>query len=297
MISGISADADRATPLDDDLFFEVGVANRVGDFVFFERDQFVDIVAHDSKGQPVIQSDSTAERIGQRRQFFDFDRLARLQRGDHCAATRHRNTDDANVGLLQLDRERDARDQAAAGKLDQHRVEIGQLLEHFEPERTLTRDYVRVIERGDHRVAFFVDETFRFDFGFVLRPADDTGFGAERANAVELVLRHQFGHAEDAGHAGRPRRKSQRTAVVAGRYCSDAASTVGELQHGIHRAAQFERAGGLQVFVGEVYIALEALAERRRCGDPERLNMRRDAFARRVDIVQRERGGVAHALP
>ncbi len=88
--------------------------------------------------------------------------------------------------------------------LHQHRIEIGHLFQHFQAERALAGDHVRMFERRDHGVAFLADQAPGFNFGLVLGFADDAGFGAERANRFELVLRHQFRHANDAGDAGLP---------------------------------------------------------------------------------------------
>jgi len=151
-----------------------------------------------------------------------------------------------------------------------------------------------VIEGWKHGIAFLANQSFGFDFSLVLGLADDAGFGAERADAVELVLRHQFRHADDAGHSGLARRVGQGAAVIAGRNRGHPAGAGRELQHRVHRAAQLERAGGLQVFVGEQNFGVKAVRQDLRSGDAQGLDMGGDTRARRLDICETDL--TAHAL-
>ncbi len=83
--------------------------------------------------------------------------------------------------------------------------------------------------------------------------------------------------------------------MISGRHRGDAARAGSELQHRVHRAAQFEGAGNLQVFVGEADVAGELFAQRGRFGNPERHYMCCNAFAGGANVLERDGPGGDHA--
>ena len=164
----------------------------------------------------IVQSDATPERISQRRQLLDFNRFACRLRSGHGRTTFHGNSDNANLGVLCFQGERDTRNQPTSGELYQHGIEVRHLLQHFQPECALAGDDVGMVERRNHGIAFLTHQALCLNFRLVLGFANDAGFGAERANAFELVARHQLRHTDDAGHARLPRRVGEGAAVVTG---------------------------------------------------------------------------------
>jgi hypothetical protein len=59
------------------------------------------------------------------------------------------HADDPDLGALLLDRDCDAADESAATHRDHDRVEVGDVLEEFEPDRALAGDDGRVVVRRD----------------------------------------------------------------------------------------------------------------------------------------------------
>ena len=156
---------------------------------------------------------------------------------------------------MQFKRERNSGNQATPGDLHQHGIDIGHLVQHLEAKRALSGDDMGMVEGWNHGIAFLVYQAFGFDLGLVLGLADYPRFGTECADCLELVFRHQFGHANDAGHASLPCGVGECTAVIPGRHGSYSGGFGFELEYRVHRATQFECTGGLQVLVCQQYIA------------------------------------------
>ena len=122
-----------------------------------------------------------------------------------------------DVGTQRLGRSRDAGQQPAAGQRHCNGPGLRHLVQNLQPEGALPRDDVGVIERRDQGEALLGLKPLRLEESLVLAGADHPGFGAKRADRVQLVLRHQARDADDRPQALGPRRMGQRAAVVAGR--------------------------------------------------------------------------------
>ena len=100
-----------------------------------------------------------------------------------------------------LHRRGDAGDETAARQRHQHRLDVRQVGDDFQPDRALAGDDGRMIEGRHIGHAVLGNQPVDLDLGLVLRPADDPGLGAQRGDGIELVARHQRRHADDAAHA------------------------------------------------------------------------------------------------
>ena len=74
-----------------------------------------------------------------------------------------------------------------------------------------------MVEGRHHDQPLLRDQPVDLLLRVVLAVADDADLGAEPADLLDLVLRHQPRHADDGAHAFEPRRMGQRPAVIAGR--------------------------------------------------------------------------------
>ena len=116
------------------------------------------------------------------------------------------HADDADVGPLGLDRQRDAGEQAAATGRDQHGLDLGRLLEDLQADGALPGDDVGVVEGVDEHRPGLVGELLGGDerlgevlaveahLGAVPRVALTFGIGAPSGmNTVALMPEHLRG--------------------------------------------------------------------------------------------------------
>ena len=166
-------------------------------------------------------------------------------------------------GLLRFQRQRDARYQAATGQLHQRRIDIRHLFQHFQPERPLAGDDMFGCSKG----------------GIIVKPSSVTRRLAStsasswdlptiRVSAPSaripssLLLRHQFRHADDAGHPGLAGRPGEGPAVVPGRHRGDAGRCTGSsCRTEFIAPRQLERPRGLQVLVRQQNLSCRIVAD------------------------------------
>ncbi len=141
------------------------------------------------------------------------------------------------------------RRQPSAADRDDNRLGIRHLLRELEPDRSLARDHLRILERVDEGRAALL-HVGHCGSHRVLEPLTlEDQLGPVGAAGLDLrhrrVLRDEDPRV-DAGLAGRPR---DRLAVVAGARSDHAglAFRVGEEREPVHGAAHLERTGALQV--------------------------------------------------
>ncbi len=154
--------------------------------------------------------------FGERFKFLHLDRMTGAKARRHCRAARHRDADHARLAPLALDRGRHARRKPAARKRHQHAFEIRKVRNDFQSERALAGNDGRVVEGRDFGQPFLAHQSVDLRLRVVLRAPDDADVGAEFADRVDLVLRHERGEAHDGAHAFGPRGERDRASVIAG---------------------------------------------------------------------------------
>ncbi len=143
----------------------------------------------------------------------------RLHLGSACGLNPH----DLDARARQLDRRRDAGDEAASAYGHDNRRDIRALIEDLEARRGLPRDDPFVIERRHHRQASFRSLRFGSFPAMSRGGAGKDQFGPERARALDFDRWRRRWHHDDSGRSQLSRCQRYRLPVVAGRVGDDAA--------------------------------------------------------------------------
>src|SRR5699024_3620251 len=129
-----------------------------------------------------------------------------------------------------------------------------ELIEYFQPDRTLSRDDVHVVEGVDKGVTEFIFEFERPGVSVVVNALDQADLGAERLCRLDLGDRRAVGQADERLDAAPRGGERHALRMVARRAGDDAALLflVGKLRYLIICASDLERAGHLQAFRLEI---------------------------------------------
>ena len=185
------------------------------------------------------------------------DGRAVLDGRDHPAAERdkhggHRcrlNADDLDVRAHGLDRDRNAADQSAAADGDDDLFHIGHLIQDLQPDGTLTRDDIGIVEGMGKGIALFPGKALRFPGGVVIDSRDQDDLGAVAPCRLHLqdgcALRHTDDRLDPETGGG----QGDALGVVAGAAGDDAAGGLfgGEVADLVVGAADLEGSGLLKV--------------------------------------------------
>ena len=233
--------ADGAGALDVQLGALHEVHHRVGDRVLVDRHDVVDPLLDQRSGDDAGHLDGDA--VGERA-----DRPVRRRDTEVRGARRRLHGDHAHRGPHRLHRDRHAGGEATAAERYDHAREVGHVVDQLEPERALPRHHHRIVERMAEREPGRVGVGACRGHRLVHARAALVHDGAERAARLDLRDRRAGGHEQLAGHAVEQRGHRERLRVVAGAAGGHAAAgRVAERGERVHRAADLERAGSLQV--------------------------------------------------
>ena len=202
----------RARALDDQLRALEQEHDRMADLLVGDRDDVVEQVAQDRRGQRAGLLDRDALR----------DRVAVLGAAGERADRLRLDADEPHARPERAQRDRDAGREAAAADRDDERPELRQLLGELEPDRSLARDHALVLEGVHERRAGRLDVRVRRRERVVEGLADELDGRAVVPRRVDLRHRRVLRH-EDRGRDARlARRPGDGLAVVAGARRDDA---------------------------------------------------------------------------
>ena len=153
-----------------------------------------------------------------------------------------------------LDGKGDARDQAAAARRHDHRVQVGQLVQDLQADGALPRDdqFVVVgVDEGHTGLGLQLDGVV---VGVVVGAGHQAYFRAQALGVFHLHDGRAVGHTDNAADAHPGSRQGHALGVVAGRTGDDPLGPLclGQLADLVVGAPDFEAAGHLQVFGLEV---------------------------------------------
>jgi hypothetical protein len=159
------------------------------------------------------------------------------------------DADDPEIGPKIAEGDRDPRRQPSAADRNDDRLGCGHLLRELEPDRSLARDNLRILERVDEGRAALVD-VGNCGSHRVLEPLSlEDQLGPVGAAGLDLRHRRVLRDEDPRLQAGLARRPRDRLAVVAGARSNHAglAFRVGEEREPVHSSAHLERTGALEV--------------------------------------------------
>src|SRR5262249_21558153 len=145
-------------------------------------------------------------------------------------------------------------------------VDVVDLLEQLEPDRSLPGDHLLVLERVDEGRAALVGVVERVGQALVEARAGELDPGAVVARRLDLRHGRVLGDEDGRGNAGLPRGPGDRLAVVAraGRDDARGAILVREERDPVDGAADLECAGALEVLRLQQYLSAGQARQRLR---------------------------------
>ena len=180
--------------------------------------------------------------------------LVPLERERHRIRTLRLDPVDADRWPALLDRGRHAGDQSPTTDAHDHYVEVGQVLDHLEADRTVAGDHRRIVEGVHELEAFGIADPFELgqQFADVRAVQDDPGTVATAR--VDLRTNGAGGH--DDGHRDTRRAAGPgiRLTCVPGRQRDDAPcpGRLGQGRDPVRHPARLERSGLLELFGLEI---------------------------------------------
>ena len=205
------------------------------------------------------------------------------------------HADDPDLRSQGLHRHCDSGKEPAASRADQHRADVGDLLDDLKAEGALTGHDVDVIERVDqHRTGLFA-ECARRDERLVDGAACEHDLGAVVAGGLHLGDRGPLRHEDRGAHAESPRSQRHALRMIARARRDDSAQPllVVELRDAVVGAADLERSRALEVLGDEVDGAADRLEQPARARRRQVADDALEPIARRLDV--REHDGAGHA--
>jgi hypothetical protein len=199
------------------------------------------------------------------------------------------HTDHPDPGPQALERDRDARDQAASPDRHDHGRELRHLFGQLQPNGALSRDHLVVVERMHQRQTVRFDPPSGLHRGVVERRPVQDDLRAERARPRYLDERRDDRHDDGRRNVQATRVVGERLGVVAGTHGDDPAGTfLGSGDHQpVEGATLLERARAMHALELEVHTRLGHIRERERFGARRLLHAAADALPRLPDPVQR----------
>ena len=174
------------------------------------------------------------------------------------------NANDLNARLHPMRRDRTTGDQTAATDRNNQRVELWRGFEHFERERALPRDDVRIIVRMHEHELMFRRQRARMLRSFRQGVAEEHHLGAVALGVAHLHEWRVGGHNNRRGNAKPPGviRHALRVVARAHRDHATRFFCSREREQFVQRAALFEARSELQIFKLQPHVATENARQR-----------------------------------
>ena len=198
-------------------------------------------------------SDVAQDRRGQLARMLDRDALRDREAADLTAGERRErcrlHAHQARVRLHRPDRKRDAGGEPASADRDDHRLEVGNLLQELQTDRSLSRDHLLVLEGVEEGRVLGLGVVERGGERLLERLAVQLRLRTVVPRRFDLRHRRVVRHEDAREHAGLARRPGNRLAVVARARGDDAGGVLLRAQKRdlVDRAADLESAGALEV--------------------------------------------------
>ncbi|SPP64145.1 hypothetical protein NITLEN_100015 [Nitrospira lenta] len=222
--------------------------NRFRDVGLIDGHDPIDIPAHER--QCALASPPNGDPVRQRRFCGKIDRAPVLQRRLHRRQARGLDADHLNLSTAPFDRAADAANQPAPSDRHDNHVQLRILLEKLQPDGSLPRNHVIVIEGMDERGPSLHTPLDRRLAGFVIAVSVQDDIGTIATGRGQFNQGRHPRHPDLGWNIALGRMIGHTLPVVACRRRDDSLPTLG-LRHGqnaIQRAALLERSGHLQVF-------------------------------------------------
>ena len=144
----------------------------------------------------------------------------------------------------------DPRDQPAATQRNDHRVDFVQVIDDLQPDRSLARDDLPVVDRVNHSQTRFSFQAASKFGGFVLRSAPDAQFAAGRCQRLDLAFCHLLRNTNGYRNTELASDMGDGPSVVAGRVGNHATPLriLIQSENGIRSASHLEGTGILERF-------------------------------------------------
>ena len=193
----------------------------------------------------------------------------RLESGERALQRRiglRLNADDLQVGLEMLRGHRASRNQAAAADRNEQNVEIGDVVQKFEPRGALSGDDERIVVRMNEREPFGRRDLMSASGGIRQRIARQNHARTELFGASNFRERRRPRHHDRRRNAEPAALIRDGLRVISGRHRDDALRALGvrKYEHAVCRAAVLERARPLTRLELERNARVTARGERAR---------------------------------
>ena len=204
--------------------------------LLLDEQDLAHVLADDRKGQPagLLHGDPARDRRVAAR-----DRLAR-ERLLHGRKARRLHAEDLEPRAQRVRGERDAGEQPPAADGRDERIEIGNVGEHLERQRALTRDHLRVVVGVHEDEPALARERARDSRRVLERVALEHDLGAEHAGVLDLRGGREARHHDDRTDAEPLRVVGDALGVIARRHRDHAGRALGRRERA--RASRARRA-------------------------------------------------------
>ncbi len=212
--------------------------------------------------------------------------LAAPERGLHRRDLFGLDPDYPDLGVLRLDRERNAGDQAPASHRDNDGVKVGALLEQFQPQRPLAGDDLGIVEGMDEGQPALGFDLPGVGVSFVVIGAGQHHLSLVVARGGHLDERGPLRHHDDGANpeALAVKRHGQPVVAGAGRHDSPLPLHLREREELVRRPALFEGARHLEVLELDEAAGPSETRERFGVGAGRGVNRRAEALAGGLDV-------------
>ncbi|MNS88116.1 hypothetical protein D3C72_1220800 [compost metagenome] len=224
------------------------VLHRRADGVRVDQDDVVQQVAAQAEG--LVAGSAHRYPVGEQADLIQGHHMTGVDGALHRRGVGGFDADDLRLGAQETDDGRHPRRQTAAADRDEDGVDrVGVLAQDLQPDRALSGDHVRVVERVDEGCAGLLFQGAGVGVGVVEAVAVQDDVSAERLDRRHLDARRGGRHDDGRGRAAFRRRQRHALRVIARRGADDAARQLGLAQGGdlVVGAANLEREDRLQV--------------------------------------------------